>query len=187
VTPRRELLAALGGCLVGAAAVLLAAGRTWVRVEAGAGALVPGADVALTGRALRPAVPALGLVALAATAAVVATRGPFRVVVGALLVVSGAVVVLLAAQVTADPAGVAAATAAVRRSGASGSTTATAWPVVAAFAGGWLAAQGLAVAIRGRRWPSMSARYDAPRAERRRELAPEAAMWEALDRGDDPT
>jgi hypothetical protein len=47
-----------------------------------------------------------------------------------------------------------------------------------------LVAAGLLIVVRGRSWASMSSRYDAP-AQRPREG--EASLWEALDRGEDPT
>jgi hypothetical protein len=47
-----------------------------------------------------------------------------------------------------------------------------------------LTAAGLLVVVRGRSWAAMSTRYDAP-AERSRHG--EASLWEALDRGEDPT
>jgi uncharacterized membrane protein (TIGR02234 family) len=70
--------------------------------------------------------------------------------------------------------------------------------VLAAVAGGGIGygalvlASGAMALTRGRRWAAMGARYDAPTG---RETigaktgpdAPPTAMWDALDRGDDPT
>ncbi|MBC7375655.1 MAG: Trp biosynthesis-associated membrane protein, partial [Frankiales bacterium] len=50
------------------------------------------------------------------------------------------------------------------------------------------------IAVRGRRWAALSARYDAPAARAEQEpdsevsaSRQERALWEALDRGEDPT
>ena len=58
------------------------------------------------------------------------------------------------------------------------------WPWAALVGSVLLAAGGLLVALRGRRWAVLSGRYDAPAARR---TAPEVSAWEALDRGEDPT
>jgi hypothetical protein len=54
-------------------------------------------------------------------------------------------------------------------------------------AGGLLVlAAGVIAVVRGRRWAQMGSRYDAPGAAR---LSAEGspALWDALDRGEDPT
>jgi uncharacterized membrane protein (TIGR02234 family) len=184
---RRELLGAVLGCLAAAAVVLLAVGRPWVRAASAGGSLVTAVTIELPGRTLRPGVAALGLVALAAAVAVPATRGVARALVGAVVVVAGLGIVVLSADVLRDSAGAAAATDEVRRTAGVATTGATAWPTVAAVAGGCVAVCGIGVLVRGRRWPGMSARYDAPQTRRARTADPDTALWEALDRGDDPT
>src|SRR6185312_9524378 len=75
-----------------------------------------------------------------------------------------------------------------RSAGAAG-VTATAhpgWPLLAAAGGLLLALGGLAALARSRRWPTMSARYETPAARTGRPRT-DAAVWDALDRGDDPT
>jgi hypothetical protein len=74
--------------------------------------------------------------------------------------------------------------------GAAVSATAVpAWPLLAALGGLLLAAGGLGVVLWSRRWPTMSARYE--RAASGRAEVPaaptEAALWDALDAGADPT
>jgi uncharacterized membrane protein (TIGR02234 family) len=184
---RRGLLAALAGCLLGATLMLVAAGRVWAHTASGSG-LAAGLDQPLTGRSLAGAVPAVGLVALAGVVAVVAARGRLRSAVGALLAVAGGWVCWLAVRVATDPTGAvrAAGSRAVR--GTLGpAATATSWPWVAMGGGVLVALAGLLVAVRGSVWPAMSARYDRQEPARRRDVPPELALWDALDRGDDPT
>jgi len=183
---RRGLLAALAACLLGAVLVLLAAGRPWVRA-AGAVELAAGLGVELSGRTVAAAVPALGLVALGGTLAVVATRGWLRSAVGALLAVAGGATCWLAVRVVSDPDGAARSADAAVGGLASGTADATAWPWTAAVGGLLVALAGLLVAVRGRGWPAMSARYDRPEPVQRTGAPPDLAIWEALDRGDDPT
>lgn len=184
MTGRRGLLAALGGCLLGAALVLIAAGRPWVRAE-GAAELAAGLGVRLTGRQVAGAVAPLALVGLGGAVAIVASRGRQRLLVAAVLSITGGAVCWLAGRVLADPAG-AARTAETARVGI-GTATATGWPWVAATGGLLLALTGALVAVRGRHWPAMSGRYDREPASARIPASPEVALWEALDRGDDPT
>ena len=70
------------------------------------------------------------------------------------------------------------------------------WGVLSAVCGLLVVLAGVLVAWRGQRWRAMSARYDRPQVadaapsaedeERARQRA-NAALWTALDRGDDPT
>jgi uncharacterized membrane protein (TIGR02234 family) len=67
-----------------------------------------------------------------------------------------------------------------------------AWPLLAALAGLLLTAAGTLTALRGSRWPALSGRYDAaaarvPSARPEPAHATTANLWDALDRGDDPT
>ncbi|NUP60893.1 MAG: Trp biosynthesis-associated membrane protein, partial [Nonomuraea sp.] len=64
-----------------------------------------------------------------------------------------------------------------------------AWPVVAGLGAVLLLAGGVFAALRGRGWAGMSARYDrggAGEAPSRR-VHEDRELWDALDRGDDPT
>jgi hypothetical protein len=63
---------------------------------------------------------------------------------------------------------------------------ANAWWVLALIGGVMGVAGGAAVVLAGSRWPGLGARYDAP-ARPRPAPDPEAAAWDALDHGDDPT
>ena len=190
--PRRELAAAVVLCLVGASLVLVGVGRTWASVDLPGGPLTGGAVVALPGGALVPGVRALGLVGLAGVVALAATRRAGRVVVGGLLLLVGAGVV--AAVLGPDLTAAALRSDAVRSAGALSPTApvaATGWPSVTALGGLVLALAGLLTVLRGRSWPALGARYEAPGAHATRSDVPSApterSLWEALDRGEDPT
>ena len=212
---RREYLLTLLAGAVGAAVVLLAARQGWARVVTIEPRPLPASRVAVRGQDLVPAAGALGLASLAGLAAVLATRGLARRVVGGLLAAFG---VAIAASVALP------VTAAQVRSAAVGATTAQASSVtggstvgsgttpgtggsgvagltlashveMAAFpwrwavlAGGLLViGTGLMVAWRGARWPVMSSRYDQPASRKPSSAADPASLWESLSQGLDPT
>lgn len=195
MSARRELATAVLLCLAGASLVLLGAGRAWTTVDLPAGPLTGGSVVPLPGSALVPGVRALGLVGLAGVVALAATRRTGRVVVGVLLLLGGAGVVaaalgpdLTAASLRSDQV---AASGAV---GPAAPVTTTAWPAVTALGGLVLALAGLLTVLRGRSWPALGARYEPPAGGAGRSGPPSAAgaptersLWEALDRGEDPT
>lgn len=171
----RELAIGLLVGLIAGGLLVYAAGRTW-RGTTG---------ISITGRQLDDVPYALGLVGLAGTVAVLAAGRYLRPVVGVLLALSGA-----AAGVTS--------VLAQRRSLNTGffSTTpqpahvslhSTAWPWVSLAAGVLLALVGVAVVVRGNRWPGMGRRYEAPGSPDPRPQDPDLAAWSALDRGEDPT
>jgi uncharacterized membrane protein (TIGR02234 family) len=58
------------------------------------------------------------------------------------------------------------------------------WPYVALAGATLLTAAGALAVVRGRGWGAMSARYDAPVGDR---PVNESSLWDALDRGEDPT
>ncbi|OEJ27328.1 hypothetical protein AS594_25465 [Streptomyces agglomeratus] len=192
-TGRRSLAAALLLGALGAAVVLLASGRVWAE----GAAAVPGGALPLDaeGQDVTGAPAALAVVGLAALVAVFAVRRAGRVLVAGLLALSGAgaaVTALLgatggaaldekAAQMTGDTAATA------------DSLTHTAWPYVTAAGGLLILAAGLLALWCGRKWPSMSGRYERDGSPRTRR-APAASspdrpedLWKALDRGEDPT
>ena len=212
---RREYLLTLLAGAIGAAVVLLAARQGWARVVTIEPHPLPASRVTVSGQDLIPAAGALGLAALAGLAAVLATRGLARRVVGGLLAAFG---VAIAASVSLP------VTAAQARSAAVGATTAQAGSVpggstvgsgttpgtggsgvagltlashveMAAFpwrwavlAGGLLViGTGLLVAWRGTRWPVMSSRYDRPAGREPSPAADPASLWESLSQGLDPT
>lgn len=185
---RRQMLIALGTCALGAAVVIAVAGRTWADVRLDLPAPLPSSTVSLTGRQLHGLPFALGIAGLAGALAVIATRGVARIVVGALQVVFGAAIG--AASIAAiGSAHVLATAAAGSRTGQVGAGAATVYPwwVGSVIGGALLVAGGVVVALRGRRWPGMSSRYDAPGARRERRGDPDATLWDTIERGEDPT
>ena len=90
---RREYLLTLLAGAVGAAVVLLAARQDWARVVTIEPRPLPASRLGVGGQDLVPAAGALGLAALAGLAAVLATRGLLRRIVGGLLAVFGVAVI----------------------------------------------------------------------------------------------
>ena len=193
----RRPLPAVVTIVVGAFLVLVGAGRGWVRVNVGESALLPAVELAVTGRELLPGLTALGLVGIAGVPALAATRGRGRVVVGLVLALAGAAVVAAVGRLAAtDPGLVTTALLTDRVQQAGGGEgvggQATAWPWITATGGALVFAAGMLVARHGPRWSALGRRYDSPvtadpgPAERRSPTG-ERDLWEALDRGEDPT
>lgn len=174
MTPRRELAVTVVACGIGAVMVLLAAGRGWVVQEVARPGALPAQVRHLTGGELRGWLPALGWVALAAAGALLATRRLLRRLTGAVLVLTGV--------------GVSAGALTLLGS----DQLRVAWPALTS-AGGLLVVVAGAVAVwRGGRWPAMGARYQPSRGDRPPASGPGKPgrveeLWEALDRGEDPT
>ena len=177
--PRRALTIAVASCALGAALALLAATRTWTVVITPRPAPATALRTARTGSDLEPWLTALALVALAGAGALLATRGRSRAAVGVVLVLSGLGVLAGGMDGLATVAHVT-----------------VAWPVVAVVASVFIGYGGGLAAVRGQRWPAMGSRYERPRAPRTpaedqpQYIGPSAsdvAMWDTLDRGEDPT
>lgn len=177
----------------GAGVVLLAMTGVWI---AGSLALpgFPRVDVELTGADVSVLARASAFVALAGVVAVLATRGIGRVVVGAIVTAAGGAVfvsVLLffpTRRTTLDSR--------LQRilDEPTMSLTATQvrddwiWPYVALVGGALIIAGGVLVMVRGRTWPAMGRRYDAPaRGGASTANRTGGDPWTALDRGEDPT
>jgi hypothetical protein len=172
--PRRELTTAVVACALGAGVALLTAARTW-RVVSGHGAL-PLPDEKVTGTQLMPWLPAVALVGLAGAGALLAIRGRSRAVLGLLLAVAGLLL-----------------------TGAGGYGAATAggghlvFPVLLGLGGLLIGYAGGRALLRGASWPALGSRYERPAAEpveyveRSGPSRSDVAMWDALDRGEDPT
>jgi uncharacterized membrane protein (TIGR02234 family) len=175
---RREPALAALLCLLGAFLVLVGVGREWAQVEVAAGPLTPESTVDVAGRDLAAGVQALGLVGLAGVVAIAATRRTGRVVVGVLIALAGLGVVAAASAVDV-----------VAEAGrvADGEVGVTPWRAVTVAGGVLVAAAGALVAVRGRGWASLGRRYEPPAAAAAAAAAPERELWEALDRGEDPT
>jgi hypothetical protein len=174
-SPRRELTTAVVACALGAGVALLAAARTW-RVASTRGVLPLPADQ-VTGTELLPWLPAVALVGLAGAGALLAVRGRIRTVLGALLVLAGLLLV---------------------GGGVYGASTAGGgrfvFPVLLGIGGLLISYAGLRALRRGASWPALGSRYERPSApepieyvERSGPSRSDVAMWDALDRGEDPT
>ncbi|GAA2004559.1 TIGR02234 family membrane protein [Catenulispora subtropica] len=187
---RRELTTTVLLALLGGVAAWAAAGRVWA--DGTADQAPSSFAVTATGNDLSAAVTALGLTALAGALALLATRRLARRLVGLLLVAVGVGVVVNA--VTARGAGHAAhvlGEKAASKGFASGAVPAhtTSWWLLAVAGGVLVALAGVAAVARGGAWPGMSSRYEnaAPAAARPGEASTAKDLWDALDRGEDPT
>lgn len=193
---RRAQAVALALCVTGATLALLSSGRHWVTVSASAplgGGRTAVRGIGVRGSDLTGVLGPLGLVGLAGAAAVLATRGLARVLVGLLLAAAGAGAGIAVLRVALDPERPARlALQAQGRTESLVSADLGAWGLIAVAAPFCVLAAGALVALRGRAWSALSQRYDAPtaRVPAVAEAAPrdpDAALWDALDRGDDPT
>lgn len=190
MTGRRELTIVVVACLAGAGLALLATRQTWLVTVTERPAPFPAERTESTGAALRAWVPALAWTALAGAGALLATRAALRRLVGGLLALAGAGIAAGALTTAAPAAG---------------------WPAVAATGGLIVALAGAAAVVRGGRWAAMGSRYErgsrygrgpagaasgtgtpADRGTSGRGRTPEhdespERLWDALDRGEDPT
>jgi uncharacterized membrane protein (TIGR02234 family) len=215
-SPRRarEYAACLGLGGAGAALVLVALRQTWAHVITTAPPPLPHGSLSVSGQDLVPVAGALALVSLAALAAVIATRGLARRVVGAVLALSAVATVALVSAHLAS-AGVLAAAAHAGSATQAGSVTGggsgissgtvpggsvagvsvTAHVAMVSFPWRGLAvlgalavlAAGILVVWRGARWPAMSGRYDRPGGAQPPAGTDAATVWESLSSGVDPT
>lgn len=124
--------------------------------------------------ALAPIAAAMPIVGFAGVAGVVGSRGVVRRLVGVLIVVSG-----VALSWSGVRSAISIQVGEVVATGKIVSVTPI-FPALAAVAGLVLAAGGVAVAVRGQRWPQLGANYE-------RSTGRPRDAWEALDRGVDPT
>ncbi|MGN6333152.1 MAG: Trp biosynthesis-associated membrane protein [Motilibacteraceae bacterium] len=191
----RERVVALGALALGGALLLGAAGRTWATVRSRPAPGLPAVVDRVTGASLAPGVTAVGLLALAAVAGLLAVRGVARQLVG---------LVVLAAGVAALAYAVAGARATPTTDGTVEAVSHGAWPWVAALGGALVAAAGALAVLHGRRWSALSSRYErsagssgasversaeggSPQPTSEGSLAGGKELWDALDRGEDPT
>lgn len=197
--PRRELLLAVGLCTVGAVLVLVGVGRAWVVVEQADRLTIAAVGRTVSGSTIAPGLRALGLVAVAGVVAVAATRRTGRAVVGALLLLAGLATAALAVSYLGhgrlfDEASRSAHLCAVQTSYCKhpagvrlDTLVARALPVWLVLTGGVaVAAGGALTAVRGRGWGGLGSSYEAPGAPAP-EPVTDKGVWDALDRGDDPT
>jgi uncharacterized membrane protein (TIGR02234 family) len=201
----REFAAALALGVLGAGVALLGSREPWAHVRFPAQNPIPGSTAALTGQDLAPAASALAIAGLACLAAVIATRRLFRRITGLLLAGFGAGIAVVA--VISSRGGHVAAAAAAHAPGPFGAGAAAhpatagprpqitmvafPWWAVALAGGLVLVGAGALTVWRGTRWPGMSSRYErpggAPPVSGPVQSRDPATVWEALDRGTDPT
>ncbi|MEV4100480.1 Trp biosynthesis-associated membrane protein [Nonomuraea sp. NPDC049649] len=178
---RRELWLWLALTAAGCLLVLLAAGRPWV--EGSGESAVP------TGGDLSPVLTPLALAGLAGAVAVLATRGAGRRVVGVLLALCGAG----AAAAVWGAAGESGIETWLREhnvlaaAGPPEWDLVLAWPLAAGLGALLMLAGGVLAVARGGRWAGMSDRYERAADRPRAQPDGDRALWDALDRGDDPT
>jgi hypothetical protein len=172
--PRRELTTTVVACALGAALSLWVAGRTW-RAATGKRPF-PLPDDELTGTELVPWLPAVALVGLAGAGALLAVRGRARALLGLLLAAVGLLLAVAAGY------GVAIADGGY-----------VAFPLLLGLGGLLVGYAGVRAFRRGASWPGLGSRYERPVAEpveyveRSGPSRSDVAMWDALDRGEDPT
>jgi hypothetical protein len=161
--PRRELTVAVLACAAGAGLALFAATRTWVVDVVPRPEPLPALRTARTGGALLPWLPALAVVGLAGAGALVATRGAGRRAVAVLVLLVGVGLAI---------------------AGGYGVRLAP-WAVLCLLGGLVVAAVGVAALRSGAGWPAMGSRYE--RGRPRAAPTSDAELWDAIDRGEDPT
>jgi uncharacterized membrane protein (TIGR02234 family) len=173
----RGLKAALAGCLLSAALLLFGAGRAWAKVA------YPDRPRTVTGHDLVGSLTTWGLIALAGVVAVAATRRWGRILVGATLVASGTTAAALTADAIREVEIRVLELDVLRRLTVTPTALdLTVWPYITLAGGALLAATGVLVAARGPSWAGLSTKYDAPSRP-----PTEGDLWDAMDRGEDPT
>jgi Tryptophan-associated transmembrane protein (Trp_oprn_chp) len=172
---RRGLAYAVLLCLAGAGLALYAATRTWNVEVTLRPAPLPELRTAHRGAAWLAPIAVAGL---AAAGALLATRGTVRRAVGVLLVLIGAGLAL---------------------GGGRGLVDGRLWPALCLVGGAAVAVAGALAVARGKTWPAMGARYergrgrggdapsDRPVPAARDGSVASTQVWDALDRGEDPT
>lgn len=204
MNPRRELSVAVLLATAAGAVGLLAGSRPWFDLTVVRDSPLPPAEATVAGGTVSPLVPGLSLVVLAAAAGLLATRRWGRVLIGLAVLAAGVGMFVATAPWLGDVSGarVQELAAAVNLpSGAVGDARADG-PLVALAAAVLAVATGALTAVRSRRWPALGSRYDAPAPTARASPtgtpgppagptkatpASDREVWDALDRGEDPT
>ncbi|HEV2636861.1 MAG TPA: TIGR02234 family membrane protein [Actinocrinis sp.] len=197
-TARGKAVAAVLSAL-GAALILSSAGRGWAH---GTVTVPFSMTVDATGSQMSGAPEALGLAGLAGAVAVFAVRRIGRYAVGALLLAAGAGVIatvasklahLDSALTDADSRTIVGASAQVTGIGHSF------WPYLTMLGGALIALAGAYTLAFGRTWTGLSSRYEPPAASAAAAAGPVPGaeadpaeptvrdLWDALNRGADPT
>jgi uncharacterized membrane protein (TIGR02234 family) len=179
------------GLLLAGASALFAVSRTWASATVRTSGL-PVDEISVSGASAAPILAGLAVVVIAAGLAVVAAGGWLRQLVGLLVAALGGYAALraLTLNVGGGPLGRALQDSPAYLAGARPPTHEAIWPWIAALSFAAVAVLGIVVAVRGRAWPRMSARYERTRATRAPDddgTADDGDLWRALDAGEDPT
>lgn len=165
MTGRRGLLAAVAGCLVAAAAMLLGSGQNWLQATLEAQPPLPSRSQTFTGADVVDSLVPVGILVAAAALALIASRWIGRLIVGGVLVLAGLLTLATAGRFLYDGGTEFAYSWAQDYATAGGSlfptVDANAAPAVLALAGAGIAlAAGLFTLTASRRWAVMGKRYD---------------------------
>ncbi|MDA3643872.1 Trp biosynthesis-associated membrane protein [Saccharopolyspora indica] len=173
--------------LAAAGALWGASGLTWAE-QLFRGSFGNEVLVGLTGADLRPELVPMALASLAAVAAVLATGGWLRRVVGVLVLVAGAALAWRSVQAFTGGLAVRSAPSAPPGSAPVGEVAAQPYgPLLVLTAAVLLVVAGALVLLRAGRMPAMGAKYSAPGTAKRKSHDPDRQMWQDLDAGRDPT
>lgn len=172
-------------CAVGGLFVVLASGREWAHTTLHSPQLGGVTSLKVTGHAVAPALPALGVALLALSAAILAASGLMRRLVGVVIILVAVctVVVSVAARGRVSTALM---HHEVGAQGLAVHATANLWWLLATVGGVLGLVAGVLTVVGAGKWAAMSAKYDAPSAPKPTK-DPAAVAWDALDRGEDPT
>jgi hypothetical protein len=197
----RSIGTAAALCGLGGLLVLLGASLPWAQLDLNSSPLTPGgvpeSTFSFSSREVGyDAVPALGIVALAGAGALLAVGGARRRVVAAGMVAAGGAVALLCLRYQADSslADIESRALGSRVGGyviAGGGPTDAGYGALAATGGGLLVATAGVLGLTARSRKGLSRRFAAPTAAT--EAGPAAGdddgtdIWNAIDRGEDPT
>ncbi|RCW43215.1 putative membrane protein (TIGR02234 family) [Halopolyspora algeriensis] len=143
---------------------------------------------AVSGAMVRPELVPLALATLAGVAALLATGGWLRRIIGLLMMAEAGLLGWRVAEWATGPPPLAAAAELPP-----GSTpvdvvsTNPAGALLTTLGAVLLLAAGLLIVVRARSMPAMGAKYSAPATAKRESRDPDRRLWEALDAGEDPT
>jgi hypothetical protein len=175
------------GLLAAGALALFAVTRVWASATVRTPGL-PTDQVSVSGVDAAPILAGLAVVIVAAALGVVAAGGWLRQLIGLLIATVAGFAALRALTINADGGALdrALKDSPAYLGGVNPSVNGAAWPWLATFAFVTACVLGAVVALRGRSWPRMSARYERE-VPTTAESSDEADLWRAQDQGQDPT
>jgi uncharacterized membrane protein (TIGR02234 family) len=202
---RAEFFTALLLLVIGAALALLFSTRTWQTFTTARQRPLANDVLHVTGRTIDAAPTAFALIALAGVAAVIATRGMVRRILGWVIALDGIAMIVRASRAL-SPVNADQARQIVMEKHPSVTFDLPAapsvdvhpiWGIATCVCGALIVVAGLLISWRGGTWGGMSTRYSRPAPTEEAPIDPEAqqaaeakanlALWNAIERGDDPT